>query len=83
MDDEASRKEIGEVLVHILNVWIRLMSPFVPHAAEELWSTHGGEGFASEASWPQYDPDLIDEKVQKSEEIVQELANDINEIKTS
>ena len=81
MDDEASRKEIGEVLVHILNVWIRLMSPFVPHAAEELWSTHGGEGFASEASWPQYDPDLIDEKVQKSEEIVQELANDINEIK--
>jgi leucyl-tRNA synthetase len=81
MDDEASRKEIGEVLVYILNVWIRLMSPFVPHAAEELWSTHGGEGFASEASWPQYDPDLIDEKVQKSEEIVQELANDINEIK--
>lgn len=81
MDDEASKKEIGEVLVHILNVWIRLMSPFVPHAAEELWSTHGGEGFASEASWPQYDPDLIDEKVQKSEEIVQELANDINEIK--
>lgn len=81
MDDEASRKEIGKVLVHILNVWIRLMSPFVPHAAEELWSTHGGEGFASEASWPQYDSDLIDEKVQKSEEIVQELANDINEIK--
>lgn len=81
MDDEVSRKEIGEVLVHVLNVWIRLMSPFVPHAAEELWSTHGGEGFASEASWPQYDPDLIDEKVQKSEEIVQELANDINEIK--
>lgn len=81
MDDEASRKEIGEVLVHVLNVWIRLMSPFVPHAAEELWSTHGGEGFASEASWPEYDPDLIDEKVQKSEEIVQELANDINEIK--
>ena len=81
MDDEASRKEIVEVLVHVLNVWIRLMSPFVPHAAEELWSTHGGEGFASEASWPEYDPDLIDEKVQKSEEIVQELANDINEIK--
>jgi leucyl-tRNA synthetase len=81
MDDEISRKEIGKVLVHILNVWIRLMSPFVPHAAEELWSTHGGEGFASEASWPQYDSDLIDEKVQKSEEIVQELANDINEIK--
>ncbi|AEG17129.1 leucine--tRNA ligase [Methanobacterium paludis] len=81
LDDEESRREIGEVLVHLLGIWIRLMAPFVPHAAEELWKTHGGKGFASEASWPQYNPDLINDKVQKAEEIVQGLASDINEIK--
>ncbi|MCE7699241.1 MAG: class I tRNA ligase family protein, partial [Methanobacterium paludis] len=43
LDDEESRREIGEVLVHLLGIWIRLMAPFVPHAAEELWKTHGGK----------------------------------------
>lgn len=73
--------EISNVLIYILNNWIRLMSPFVPHTCEEMWSDIGGEGFVSEAEWPQYDENLIDEKVQKAEEIVQELNNDINEIK--
>ena len=73
--------EISNVLVYILDNWIRLMSPFVPHTCEEMWSEIDGEGFASNAEWPEYDEELIDEKVQKAEEIVQGLNNDINEIK--
>ncbi|HPX77765.1 MAG TPA: class I tRNA ligase family protein, partial [Methanobacterium sp.] len=73
--------EISNVLVYILENWIRLMSPFVPHTCEEIWKDIEGEGFISEAEWPEYDEKLMDEKIRKAEEIVQGLNNDINEIK--
>jgi leucyl-tRNA synthetase len=40
----------------------RLLSPFAPHAAEELWADLGREGFASLARWPDADPALIVEE---------------------
>lgn len=73
--------EISNVLVYILENWIRLMSPFVPHTCEEIWKDIGGEGFISEAKWPEYDENLMDDKIRKAEEIIQGLNNDINEIK--
>lgn len=73
--------EISNVLIYILENWIRLMSPFVPHTCEEMWKDIEGEGFISEAEWPEYDEKLMDEKIRKAEEIVQGLNDDINEIK--
>jgi leucyl-tRNA synthetase len=81
MDDEEYNPEISMVLATVLEAWIRLMTPFTPHTSEELWEKYGGEGFVSEAPWPTYDPDLINEKIQKSEEIIQGLVRDIFEIK--
>lgn len=74
-------EEISDTLIYVLSRWIRIMAPFVPHTCEEMWSKIEGEGFASGAHWPQYDVDLIDEKVQKAEEMIHGLTNDINEIK--
>ena len=79
-DDEAMR-EIAEVLVYVLGVWVRLMVPFVPHGCEELWSKYGGHGLISTTNWPEYCPELVDESIQKGEEIVHGLSKDINEIK--
>ena len=81
LEDGEANEETSKVLTYILSGWTRLMSPFVPHTSEELWSKLDGEGFVSNAQWPEYDEDLIDEKVQKAEEIVLGLAGDINEIK--
>ena len=81
MDDEEYNPEISMVLATVLEAWIRLMTPFTPHTSEELWEKYGGEGFVSEAPWPTYDPDLINEKIKKSEEIIQGLVRDIFEIK--
>lgn len=81
LEDEAAKEEILNVLTYVLNNWIRVMAPFVPHTCEELWNKLDGEGFVSNAEWPKYDENAIDEKVQKAEEIVQGLVNDINEIK--
>ncbi len=76
-----SQEEITDVLAYVLGIWIRLMAPFTPHACEELWERHGGQGFASEAPWPEVEENLIHEKVHKGEEIIQGLVEDIREIK--
>ena len=35
---------------------ILMLSPFAPHAAEELWEIQGYSGYACRQPWPQYDP---------------------------
>ena len=69
------------VLSTVVESWIRLLAPFTPHACEELWSNYGGEGFVSVAQWPEADESLISLEIEKSEELVQNLIKDINQIK--
>jgi leucyl-tRNA synthetase len=38
--------------------FIRLLNPFAPHLAEELWSRLGGSGSMAYEAWPEYDPAL-------------------------
>jgi leucyl-tRNA synthetase len=43
---------------------VRLLCPFAPHLAEEMWENLGGEGFCSMAPWPEYDEKkMVDESV--------------------
>jgi leucyl-tRNA synthetase len=85
------------VLSSILESWIRILAPFTPHSSEELWSKYSGEGFVSEAKWPisyqyfpmkctptlnlQTDSCIPSVVIEKSEEMVQTIVKDINEIK--
>ena len=46
----------GSVTKEELKIFTALISPFAPHAAEEVWSEAKlGEGFASVTKWPEYD----------------------------
>ena len=73
--------EEKETLKYILNTWIRLLSPFIPYTTEEIWDKYNDdEIFMSSIAWPVADESVIDEKVEKSEEIVLDLAKDIKEI---
>ena len=69
------------VLSTVLEAWIRLLAPFTPHTSEELWSTYGGEGFVSEASWPEADESLMSAEIEKSEDLVENIIKDIAHIK--
>jgi leucyl-tRNA synthetase len=40
------------------NSFARLLQPFAPHTAEEMWSEMGNLGFVSHAPWPEYDEAL-------------------------
>jgi leucyl-tRNA synthetase len=37
----------------------RLLAPFAPHLAEELWQRQGQEGLVAFAAWPEVDPALL------------------------
>jgi leucyl-tRNA synthetase len=48
----ASRQAAIETLV-------RLVAPMVPHVAEEVWASAGGDGLIADAAWPEADPALL------------------------
>ena len=49
---------------------ILLLTPFVPHVAEEMWEHMGYEGRAYAQNWPAFDPDAL---VQDTIEIVVQI----------
>ena len=47
----------GSLTKDELNVFIRLICPFAPHLAEEMWhESCGKKSFVSLAEWPEFDP---------------------------
>jgi leucyl-tRNA synthetase len=44
-----------------LSAFARLIAPFTPHLAEECWIRVGGEGMATMAPWPAFDPALTED----------------------
>ncbi|MEE3383393.1 MAG: class I tRNA ligase family protein [Anaerovoracaceae bacterium] len=50
------QKDINEPLLKkAARELIVILSPFVPHIAEEMWEHVGGEGLCCQQSWPAYD----------------------------
>ena len=47
--------QAGEISSSDFAAFVRILSPFAPHLAEELWAQHGGKGLASAAGWPTTD----------------------------
>jgi leucyl-tRNA synthetase len=53
-----------EVLRKGLETLTRLLGPMMPHLAEEMWQTLGGDGLLADQPWPVADPELTrDEQV--------------------
>jgi leucyl-tRNA synthetase len=40
--------------------FVRVLSPYAPHLAEELWSRFGQEGLVADAEWPAWDPAALE-----------------------
>jgi leucyl-tRNA synthetase len=43
----------------VVDIFVRLLSPFAPHLAEELWARLGHSESLAYAAWPVFDPALV------------------------
>ena len=56
--ENALHKETAVSRAGVL-AFLRILAPFAPHFAEEVWLRLGAPGTAAAAAWPAYDPALI------------------------
>ncbi len=47
--------EVGSITKGELKTFVKLLDPFAPHVAEEVWEQLGGEGLLAVAEWPTFD----------------------------
>ena len=47
--------EVDPLPEEMVDAFLRMLAPFAPHVAAEMWSADGREGFVSVAPWPSYD----------------------------
>jgi leucyl-tRNA synthetase len=60
--EDANRLPDVEAAVHeAVRAVVVLLSPFVPHVAEELWEALGGKPGMIRVAWPSFDPALLEQ----------------------
>jgi leucyl-tRNA synthetase len=67
------------VFGYVMKTLVTLFSPFAPHIMEELWGKMG-KGFVLTQKWPKSDKKLVDIRLMKMEELVEQTRSDIHDI---
>lgn len=69
-----------EIFSHGVRTLIKLISPYAPHLADELWDELGQEGFIVDSEWPEVDQQLLDEEAEQIDTYFESVSKDIREI---
>jgi len=69
-------------LLYVFESALRLLHPFMPFITEELWQNlpHKGESIVI-APYPEFDPELIDERAESQAELIQEIVVKVRNIR--
>ena len=70
------QKKMVETYVEVQTL---LLTPFIPHVAEEMWSLLGKKGFVSQATWPKAGKQ--DEQAVEAEALVKTVLEDMKEVR--
>ncbi len=57
-----------------------MLSPSMPHFADEMWSRLGHEGFVESERWPVYNESMIDGSQLYVEELIDRMVSDIKDV---
>ena len=78
-EQRASVARRRRIVRNVMDAWLIILSPITPHICEEIWhKLH--ETFISLERLPAIKEELIDERVEREEEYLTSLVNDIKEI---
>jgi valyl-tRNA synthetase len=69
-------------LLYVFESALRLLHPFMPFITEELWQNvpHKGESIMV-APYPEFDPELIDERAEAEADLIQEIVVKVRNIR--
>jgi leucyl-tRNA synthetase len=85
-EKRASTERRRRIVRNVMEDWLIILSPMVPHICEEIWHKlhgHGGaepHSFVSLQTLPAIKEEFIDDRVEREEEYLVSLIGDINEI---
>ena len=65
------------ILEDVLATAVKLLSPIIPHTAEEFWSLLGNKHFVSIEKWPVAEEKKINKKAMEAEEGLKKVIEDI------
>jgi len=70
----------NEVSKEDIETFLKLISPFCPHIAEELWNKIGNKSLLTLESWPVADESKINDKFDLEDKASEQIVNDIKNI---
>ncbi len=80
-DDEKARECARYTLYHAIDTLARMLAPFAPFFAEEMYSSFNN-GSVHTVQWPGVDESLIREDIEEAGELVKEIAGSIRRYKS-
>ncbi|RLF37017.1 MAG: leucine--tRNA ligase [Thermoplasmata archaeon] len=69
-----------KLLEETITTWIKLMTPIIPHLAEEIWHILGRKNYISNETYPTPNPMDISEEDELGEQLISQTIKDIHEI---
>ncbi len=84
IEEYLDAKEPNEGLMRmIFGIWTRLLSPFAPHMAEEIWEILGGNNLVSMEKWPEPEKIPSYPEAELSYNIIRNVLEDVRSVMTS
>jgi leucyl-tRNA synthetase len=74
------RENITGMLTEFLKLQLRMLAPFAPFTAEEVWELMGNSQSITTAGWPVVEEEKIDIAAEESEFLISSLLEDIQNI---
>ena len=74
------RENISGMLTEFLNIQVKMLAPFAPFTAEEVWELIGNRQSITTARWPVVEEEKIDIVAEESEFFISSLLEDVQNI---